>query len=562
MNLLKNTAKMKSNDEEINLSLEQLKAVLFNHPEIIYVTDPETYEVIFMNKCFVDLIGKNAEGEKCYKAFQGLDKPCSFCTNDVLFKSKGKMHTWEHHNKLVDKHFYITDQLIDWPDGRKVRFEIATDITEKKKHELELLKINQEFSSLNEEYLALNEELKSSNEKLLTLNNKLKNKNLELDETFAKLSETKQKFQSILDNSIDCLWQLDRRLHFTFISPSSEIILGYKAEDMLNKPLWKFAKRKEFIKMARKALKSILYPLKHPITIFETYMTHKEGYEVPVEIVGKTMFDNNKKLTGVHGSTRDITDRISIQDQLKKVNEELEQKVLERTRDLVDKNKELTEFTYTVSHDLKAPLRAIKAYAEALHEDYYEKLENEAKIYLTAIIKSTNKTRNLVDELLNLSRLNTKEIVKQKIDMNSLFGDVMKTYTDAEPERMINWKVLQNMPSVYADKTLMEQVVTNLIDNALKYSSKNKLTEINIGWYSEDDENVYYVKDNGVGFNMKYQNKLFTLFDRLHHQKDFPGVGAGLAIVKKILDKHKGRIWADSKNGEGAAFYFSLTDLN
>lgn len=546
----------------LNLNFEQIKTILYNFPEIVYITDPDTYEIIFMNKNFVDLVGEDATGKKCYKAFQALEEPCSFCTNEALFKSSNNIYKWEHHNKLLDKHFFITDQLIKWPDGRKVRFEIATDITEKKKQELDLLNKNNEYYALNEEYLALNEELKSNNEELFKINRQLEFKNKELDETFALIKLTKEKFQEILDNSIDCLWQLDRRLHFIYISPSIQNMLGYHVDEMLSNPLWKYVKRAEFIKMARQALRTIMNPKQYPKTIFESSMTHKDGHEVPVEIVGKAMYSKTGKLVGVQGSTRDITERKIIEQKLKAHNEELERKVKERTIELQNKNEELKDFTYTVSHDLKAPLRAISGYAAALQEDYSETFDETGNVYLKAILQNTNKTHDLVNELLKLSRLNTKEIKKKEVDLNTIFEEQIANYSNIYIDKKVQWNFNKNLPPIYADRTLIEQVTGNLLDNALKYSSKQTVPEITIGWYEKNKDHVFFVKDNGVGFNMKYKDKLFSLFERLHQQSEFPGMGAGLAIVKKIIDKHLGNIWAESKEGEGAVFYFMIPNLN
>lgn len=231
--------------------------------------------------------------------------------------------------------------------------------------------------------------------------------------------------------------------------------------------------------------------------------------------------------------------------------------------DLVDKNKELEmmnkeleAFSYSVSHDLRAPLRSINGYSEILKEDYSEKLDEEGRRMLSTIIESALKMNNLIDSLLDLSRHGRKELTRSLIDMNALVKKVQEDI-NAQQFKNVNWKINELVP-VKGDHQLLRQVLLNLISNAVKYSSKKENPEIEIGCQTANKEIIYYVKDNGVGFNMEYKNKLFGVFQRLHSEKDFEGTGIGLAIVQRIIVRHGGHVWAEGEPDKGATFYFSL----
>jgi PAS domain S-box-containing protein len=223
-------------------------------------------------------------------------------------------------------------------------------------------------------------------------------------------------------------------------------------------------------------------------------------------------------------------------------------------------NKELEAFTYSVSHDLRAPLRAINGYAKILQEDYSEKLDKEGISSLTAITKNSKRMGELIDDLLAFSRLGRKEITTTEINMLSLVNSVKE-------EELIGINnhvdfVMKEILPANGQQALIKQVWVNLISNAIKYSQHQTHISIEIGSYKKDNMIIYYVKDNGVGFDMQYYDKLFGVFQRLHSQDEFEGTGIGLAIVQKIINRHNGKVWATSKINEGSSFYFSLPITN
>jgi signal transduction histidine kinase/HAMP domain-containing protein len=274
-----------------------------------------------------------------------------------------------------------------------------------------------------------------------------------------------------------------------------------------------------------------------------------ELYSQPHRIDGKSV--------GRVWSFRDVTERKQAEDAIRKLNEELEQRVFERTAQLEAANKELESFSYSVSHDLRAPLRAIDGFSRILLEDYGEKYAAEEKRLLNIIRSNTQKMGELIDDLLALSRLGRKDIDVSDIDMNrvvkSLFDD-LGLETDKQKVEFH----IKPLPPASGDTGMIRQVFANLLLNAIKFTKPREAAVIEVGGYNEDSKNIYYVKDNGVGFDMRYQNKLFGVFQRLHNEEEFKGTGIGLAIVQRIINRHGGQIWAEGKVNEGATFYFAL----
>ena len=250
-----------------------------------------------------------------------------------------------------------------------------------------------------------------------------------------------------------------------------------------------------------------------------------------------------------------ITSRKDAEERIVKINEELEEKVVYRTGQLKKTNEELEAFSYSISHDLRAPLRGIIGFATILEEDYINKLDEEAKRLITIIKKNTVKMGRLIDDLLSFSRLNRQQIIKTTINLNAMVENLVTGFKTSDDR--IHWKIAR-LPSIKGDTATIEQVWVNLLSNAIKYSRKKEIPLIEIGWKQTPTEEVFFVKDNGVGFDLKYQAKLFKVFQRLHSAAEFEGTGVGLAIVERIVTKHGGRVWAEAILDEGACFYFSI----
>ena len=247
-------------------------------------------------------------------------------------------------------------------------------------------------------------------------------------------------------------------------------------------------------------------------------------------------------------------------DELLKVNQELAYQIHERekrTLELEEVNKELESFSYSVSHDLRAPLRAISGFSEVLAEDYIDQLDDEAKILFSEITRNAKKMGELIDNLLEFSRLSRQDVFRKSIDMNEIVRNNVTELRNLEPKRNIDLQI-EELPAVEGDKNMLKQLFFNLMSNAFKYTGKKDKAFIEIGSYSREGNQVFFVKDNGAGFDPRYYNKLFGVFQRLHSSMEFEGTGVGLAIVQKIATKHGGEVWAEGKMGEGACFFVSL----
>ena len=246
------------------------------------------------------------------------------------------------------------------------------------------------------------------------------------------------------------------------------------------------------------------------------------------------------------------------EDELRELNEELELRVQQRTAQLVSVNKELEAFSYSVSHDLRTPLRSIDGFSQALLEDYTDQLDETGKDYLTRVRSACKRMSNLIDDILSLSRLTRKDMDLREINLSELANDIISEFQENEPDRKVKVKVENNI-KVLGDSTLIRTIMENLLGNAWKFTSKKQKARIDFGRKIINKEEVYYIQDNGVGFDMAYKDKLFAVFQRLHTYNEFKGTGIGLAIVQRIVNRHGGRIWAESAVGKGATFYFTLS---
>jgi signal transduction histidine kinase len=241
----------------------------------------------------------------------------------------------------------------------------------------------------------------------------------------------------------------------------------------------------------------------------------------------------------------------------RRVKVELERRVAERTAQLEAANKELESFSYSVAHDLRSPLRAIDGYSQMLEEDYTGVLDDEGRRLLTVVRSSSRKMAALIDDLLAFSRLGRQPLTIAEFDMDAMVREVLKELPATPGARPPDWRI-GKLPQARGDRTLVRQVWINLLSNAAKFSAGREQPTMEIGGYPDGDTNVYYVQDNGAGFDMQYYDKLFGVFQRLHSAEEFPGTGVGLAIVKRVVVRQGGRAWAEGELDKGATFYFSL----
>jgi len=239
---------------------------------------------------------------------------------------------------------------------------------------------------------------------------------------------------------------------------------------------------------------------------------------------------------------------------------ELEQRVEARTKQLEEANKEMEAFSYSISHDLRAPLRSIQLYTDMLETDYDDQLDEGGKKLLGKLLSKTQHMEKLIKELLEFFRMGKKELIYQKISMSKMVNDLITSIKEEEKNRKIEF-IVHPMSNAPADSMLMKQVWINLISNAVKYTRYKEEAVIEIGAEEKTATIVYCIKDNGAGFDMRYADKLFKIFQRLHSQEKFEGTGIGLSFVHRIIQKHGGKVWAEAKEGQGATFFFELNKI-
>jgi signal transduction histidine kinase len=253
----------------------------------------------------------------------------------------------------------------------------------------------------------------------------------------------------------------------------------------------------------------------------------------------------------------EVAERVRAEDELRRLNLELEQRVTDRTAQLAGVNKELEAFSYSVSHDLRAPLRAIAGFANLLIEDHGEDLNKEARRKLEVIVGESHRMGSLIDDLLAFSRLGRKVMQAVELDMTELVRSVHEALVQQHQGMPVEFR-LGALPRGNGDRVLLGQVWTNLLSNAFKFSSRREQPLVEVNAISDEKEHIYFVRDNGAGFDPRYQSKLFEVFQRLHDSSEFPGTGVGLALVRRIVSRHGGRVWAEGRPDAGATFYFTL----
>jgi len=376
------------------------------------------------------------------------------------------------------------------------------------------------------------------------------------DITESKRSEeARARLAAIVESSTDAI--ISRALDGTILSwnAGAERLFGYSANEAVGQPITIIVPPDQHISTKDN---SRLLQGGGQIPMTDVVRLTKDGRRVDVMRSLSPVRNEAGEISSVAIIMRDVTERKAAEEEIRRLNMELEQRVAERTaqleatvEELEAAAKEMESFTYTVAHDLRSPLRAMHAFSTILVDDYGTAISGEGRGYLERVINNAQRMGNLIDDLLDFSRYGRQPMQKHAVDVSALVKTVVAEQVPGDAKVEVR---LGNLPSCQADSALLRQVWVNLISNAIKYSHPVASPVVEIGYA----EGAYFVRDNGVGFDMEHADKLFGVFSRLHRTEDFEGTGVGLAIVKRIVERHGGRVWAQAKVGKGATFFFSL----
>jgi PAS domain S-box-containing protein len=477
------THELKDAVAALTLQHERLLAILDAHPENVYVTDPETYEVLYCNKHFRSLLGTDPIGKKCHEEFQGLPSPCDFCTNAMLLENPDQPHRWQFHNKLLDLHFDITDLLIDWYDGRKVRFELAVDVTERVRNELQ--------------------------------------------------------FRTVLDTARDGFWVCDGRGKILEVNPRLTEMLGYEQHELIGM----FVSDIDALETPGQTRERIESIIEAGSAIFETAHRCKDGTLLDVE-VSTTYLDIAGGRFFVFA--RDISER-------RRHERERERLIQKLSRS----NADLEQFAYLASHDLQEPLRKVQAFSDRLSSLLPADLDPRGMDYLDRILGATGRMQTLINDLLSYSRIGTRAKPHQAVDLNQILGRVIETL-EFRLEKTGGSIQTCDLPSLEAEPTQMQILLQNLLNNALKFHRPDIAPEVIVEAALDSEMVEIRIKDNGIGIDAKYGERVFGIFQRLHSREDYEGTGIGLAVCQRIVERHGGEIRFESGPGTGTTFIVRL----
>jgi len=370
--------------------------------------------------------------------------------------------------------------------------------------------------------------------------------------------EREARLRAILASALDGIVTMNHEGRIVEFNPAAESLFGHARATAVGASLIDLIVPARFQQRYHHALERYFRrPHGGRDRRLELVARRADGGEVPVEVAIQRVRQEGPPMYTAF--IRDITERKRSEQEIHQLNAELELRVLARTAELEAANKELEGFSYSVSHDLRAPLRAIEGFSEMLLEDYGEKLDETGKRHLERVRASTHHMSQLIDNLLKLARISRAEFRKQNVDLSVIAREIAEALCGEQPERKVDFEIAPEL-MVEGDPQLLRVVMDNLLRNAWKFTSKHPTAQVEVGRARRGGRPVYFVKDDGAGFDMGYAKLLFSPFQRLHRQTEFEGTGVGLATVQRVIHRHGGRLWAEAAVERGATFYFTLWD--
>ncbi|HET7143970.1 MAG TPA: ATP-binding protein, partial [Anaerolineales bacterium] len=468
-------------------------------------------------------------------------------------------------NPLVD-----FEERVVWPDGKETwvsttkvplrdqegqiigTFGISRDITDRKRVEETLRKAKDELEVIVTERTA---ELREANEQL-------QNELTERAQVEADLYRTGELLRLGYDTAKLGIWQNIIATGMVNFDERARTQYGFDAD---NVPLADVIAHVYPIDLDRlnQAVATTTDPTSDGRYAIEYRVIHPDGSVHWLAVQARIYLEgegDSRHPIKWFGTSQDITERKNSEEKIRELNEQLEQRVFERTAQLESANKELEAFSYSVSHDLRSPLRGIDGWSLALLEDYGSLLDEKGRSHLQRVRTETQRMGTLIDDILQLSRITRSEMNKEKVDLSAIAEAVAARLQETMTEgRQVIFNIQKGL-TTNGDPKLLDVLLTNLLDNAFKFTSKKQMTDIWFGQTLIEDAPVFFIRDNGAGFDMASANKLFGAFQRMHRASEFPGTGVGLATAQRVIHRHGGKIWVESEVGQGTTFYFTLED--
>ncbi len=364
----------------------------------------------------------------------------------------------------------------------------------------------------------------------------------------------KARLAAIIESSPDAIYRNSPGGIIETWNPGAWKLYGYAPGEAIGQPISMLASNHRVAEQ-RELMRRVFAGEK--LTGFDTVRLRKDGSTVDISLSLSPILDSRGVATGVACVARDVTGRKRLEQQIRELNATLERRIEERTRQLTESNRELESFSYSVSHDLRAPLRSIDGFSKLLLEESNAQLEETAKDRLRRIRTASGRMAELIDDLLDLSRLGRADMRLEPVGLSTLAEHIAHQLQRSQPERNVRFRIQPGL-TVRGDWRLLRVMLENLLENAFKFSAGSDPADIEFGSTRSESEAVFFVRDNGVGFDMQYAGQLFAPFQRLHSRWQFEGTGIGLATVHRIVARHGGRIWAEAEPARGAAFYFTL----
>ncbi len=376
-----------------------------------------------------------------------------------------------------------------------------------------------------------------------------------------KLCQSEQHFRTLAEHSPDCILRYDRETRMMYANPTLERFYGIPVEEFLGNRIGELHERRnlrdreDIVASMREAVERVLregQPVSFEMRGHNPSSIHGISYMNYVVVPER---DADGQIESVLAIGRDIGQLKAIEADLRGLNATLEQRVAIRAGDLERANRDLRSFAYTASHDLRAPLRAIIGFATMIDRDEGDKLSDQGRALLKRICAAGSKLGHLIDDILRYSQAGQAELSHRAVGLAQMAQGVAAELREQYPNATVS---VAELPRVWGDSTMLRQVLQNLIGNALKFSVRQAQPRVEVNWLRQNGEVVFYVRDNGAGFDMRYADKLGAMFQRLHHECEFPGSGIGLAIVQRLIERHGGQLWARGEVGVGATFFFTV----